>query len=105
MQTRRRTPRNAQPTTTNQLTGTANGGPFLHAAANNTAYAIAIANSTAGDTGSGSGVLNWSGTPALPTPTTTQTQVYVLDKENTGAALVWVAYDSEGSGGCASTNL
>jgi prepilin-type N-terminal cleavage/methylation domain-containing protein len=96
---------NTQPTTTNQLTGTANGGPFLHAAANNTAYAIAIANSTAGDTGSGSGVNNWSGTPALPTPTTATTQVYVLDKENTGAALVWVPYDSEGAGGCASTNL
>ena len=95
---------NAQPTTTSQLTGTAFGGPFLHTAANNTAYAIAIANSTAGDTGAASGVNNWTGTPALPTPSTTATQVYVLDKED--ATPAWVAYDSESAtNGCNSKNL
>jgi prepilin-type N-terminal cleavage/methylation domain-containing protein len=94
---------NAQPTNTGQLTGTAFGGPFLHASANNTAYAIAIQNASGSDTSTT--VNNWSGTPALPATTSTATQVYVLDNENTGAKLVWVPYDSEGAGGCASTNL
>ncbi len=35
-------PSNAVPTTTNQLLADSNGGPFLHAAANNTAYIVAL---------------------------------------------------------------
>jgi prepilin-type N-terminal cleavage/methylation domain-containing protein len=98
-------PGNTQASTTAQLTATTGGGPYLHSAANNPDYAIAIAGPNGGDTGTAADpVAGWTAAagPALPTGQN-NTQVYVLDKENTTPA--WVAYDSEGSGGCASTNL
>jgi prepilin-type N-terminal cleavage/methylation domain-containing protein len=87
-------PTNGSPANTNALVPA-----YLHAAANNTAYAIAIS----GDTGTpATGVKNWSGTPAVPT--TTGGIVYVLDKEDTTPA--WVAYDSQtATNGCNSSNL
>lgn len=95
-------PQNASNTAaaaTNDLTGTASGGPFLHAAANNTAYAIAIT----GDTGLSTGVKNWSGTPALPAGAAPNT-VYVLDRND--ATPGWVNFDNQtATDGCNSTNL
>ena len=70
---------NAKPTLTTDLTGTAFGGPFLHAAANNPAYSIVLSADTGAPTGASSGT------------------VYV--KIGTTTA---VAYDSEGTNtGCA----
>jgi prepilin-type N-terminal cleavage/methylation domain-containing protein len=72
---------NTAATTTANLTGTANGGPFLHAAANNTAYVVALS----GDPAS---VL---GTATLP-PGAAAGDVYVGPP---GTQLV--NYDNEGT--------
>jgi prepilin-type N-terminal cleavage/methylation domain-containing protein len=69
---------NSVPNTVAQLTGTAFGGPFLHAAANNPAYTIALSTDPGAPTGATAGV------------------VYV--KVGTAAG---VPYDTEGAGGCA----
>jgi general secretion pathway protein G len=85
---------NTLPGTTNDLTGTSFGGPFLHAAANNTSYVVAIGGDSLA-VPSTSGVNNTATGQAFPAGEAAgDGQVYV---GTPGHALV--AYDSQGSGG------
>ena len=68
---------NAAPTSTQQLTGTALGGPFLHQAANNPAYTVALSGDATAPAGAVAG------------------HVYVGPAGGT-----LVDYDTQGAGGC-----
>ena len=80
---------NAAPASTQDLTGTAFGGPFLHQSANNTHYIVALA----GDTGT----VNNIGAVAI-LPVSAANPKGSVDVGPAAGPLV--NYDAQGAGGC-----